>query len=946
MKFCSIYKSFILLFVIIFSINVATSQDFLNQDINNRKEININYKGKIINTLEGAVWIRLKPNTNKSKFQSKNNGFELIPLLPNNLSNSLQFKKSNILSANDEIGDKISRTYILLYNTDIPFKEFEKKIKQEYPEIEAIEPYYTYELLSPEQPNDQWYEDQFSLESIKAKEAFSKGLIGSSSTIIGISDAGTQVSHIDLKDNIAYNTAEIPRDGIDNDNNGYIDDYAGYNFAFKEDNSEKDYVNNPDVDHGTIVTSIASATTDNSIGIAGAGNQCKYFPIKVAVGSSVRYGYQSIIYAGVRGLSVVNCSWGKANKPFSQFEQDIINFAISRNVVVVAASGNRAGESSLNDVYYPANYSGVLGVGASNSYGNAISSTTTLSLQTSILAPGTNKSIDKYGYSISTNSTSYATPIISGFVALIRSKYPELNPIETIEFARLCVDDVRDNNLGYEFFLPGFVNFMKAINNPPSSIISLRPQKIDFFDNENNKINRLSERDKEYNIKINAHSYFADADNITFKLEYFGNSNGIELINKEVNISNIKGKSDFEINGFKFKVTGNQPDFSAFRVNIYKDNNYIDYFIFPVYFNDDITTFSNKTLTFSVSDYGRFGFSINDKTDYGKGFTINGEPSYLSRRAGITLTVGQDVFTAGTESYSGFYDFIPLKRLNGENSNISIINLSNSTDYYDIALSSKYSFVDDSLPIIRIELELQNNGKISIANPAYGIFFDWDLPNSSENLSSYFPQGIPEEADKIKSAAQIVSNFERNKNIATLAFTFDDWGVAQTAGFEFNSFDDNKYNLTSVFNSGTTLQTASMGDLLTASGMKFTKTMQKGDKNKFDIIIAFAENEKDLIDRLALGYRRTYVNDDSFNIDCEISPNPVNDIVFLKILNKEKYINYSRENILIYNIRGEIVQVAKYNNLQEINEINVSKLPQGKYLLLMRDSSLGWFIKK
>src|SRR5690606_13186136 len=131
------------------------------------------------------------------------------------------------------------------------------------------------------------------------------------------------------------NPGEIANNGIDDDNNGYIDDYNGYNLAAEDDSRPwgDTYNTQP---HGVSVAGILGATVNNGIGIAGIANKCKIFPLKIApFGSqSLWYGYESIIYAATNGFKVINCSWGI--DVYSDINQSVIDFAVSRDLAVVA----------------------------------------------------------------------------------------------------------------------------------------------------------------------------------------------------------------------------------------------------------------------------------------------------------------------------------------------------------------------------------------------------------------------------------------------------------------------------------------------------------------------------------------------------------------------------------------------------------------------------------
>lgn len=182
-----------------------------------------------------------------------------------------------------------------------------------------------------------------------------------SPVIIAIVDSGTDFNHEDLVGNIYYNEAD-PIDGIDNDGDGYIDNYRGWDFG--------DHDNDPNItrrgnDHGIHVSGLASAVTNNAKGIASiANNHAKLLILKIASDAagwsheSLEGGYEAIKYAADQGANVINCSWGDFF--FSAYHQDVVNYAISQGCLIVAAAGNEGRKN--NSIGYPAAYPGVFAV--------------------------------------------------------------------------------------------------------------------------------------------------------------------------------------------------------------------------------------------------------------------------------------------------------------------------------------------------------------------------------------------------------------------------------------------------------------------------------------------------------------------------------------------------------------------------------------------------------
>ena len=239
---------------------------------------------------------------------------------------------------------------------------------------------------------------------------------GDTNTVIGILDTGANWDQPDLL-GVKKNFAD-PIDGIDNDRNGLVDDFRGYDLA----DLDNDPRSNTNV-HGTNVTCIASATADNGIGIAGLGFKCKYLPIRI-FGRAFR-GYEAIVYAVDMGCDVINLSWGGTGYP-SQFEQDVIDYAVKENGrVVIGAAGNTGQEQE----FYPASYNGVVSV-AFTELNDVKHSAATYTTSIDIVAAGNEVfGINQAGgYAIIGGGSSFAAPMVSALAGLLRSKYSNATP--------------------------------------------------------------------------------------------------------------------------------------------------------------------------------------------------------------------------------------------------------------------------------------------------------------------------------------------------------------------------------------------------------------------------------------------------------------------------------------------------------------------------------------
>ncbi len=217
-------------------------------------------------------------------------------------------------------------------------------------EIEWAEPLYLRKVDFT--PNDPKLSSQYGLTKVQAEAAWDLSK-GNSNIIIAIVDSGVDWTHEDLAANIWQN--DDPINGIDDDQNGFIDDIRGWDFGGLNGTPD----NNPIEDsptHGTHVAGIAAASTNNGVGIAGLGYNLTIMPVKTSrndLGDDViAYGYEGIIYAADNGADIINCSWGGFG--YSNAEQEAIDYAVSKGCVMVCAAGNEG----LNEVIYPAAYDG------------------------------------------------------------------------------------------------------------------------------------------------------------------------------------------------------------------------------------------------------------------------------------------------------------------------------------------------------------------------------------------------------------------------------------------------------------------------------------------------------------------------------------------------------------------------------------------------------------
>lgn len=263
--------------------------------------------------------------------------------------------------------------------------------------------------------------------------------------IIAVVDTGTDTSHPYFANSntqsLWTNPNEIPGNGIDDDQNGYIDDVHGWNFV---SNSPNVY---DDEGHGTHVAGIVVGAGQDIIISNPGASKVKVMTLKFlnAQGSgSTANAIKSINYAVANGAKVINNSWGGPS--YSKALHDAMTYAYNSNVVVVSAAGNYQNNNDSVPLY-PANYDvpSNISVAATTDWDDLASFSNFGTNSVSIGAPGT-EILSTYPlaqlgtpYSLM-SGTSMAAPLIAGLSGLARRENPDLNAFQIAEMIKYSID--------------------------------------------------------------------------------------------------------------------------------------------------------------------------------------------------------------------------------------------------------------------------------------------------------------------------------------------------------------------------------------------------------------------------------------------------------------------------------------------------------------------------
>ncbi len=315
-------------------------------------------------------------------------------------------------------------------------------------------------------PNDPQYSSQWALNNtgqtggsadadIDAPEAWDLG-VGDQAVVVGVLDSGTDVDHDDLAPNVWHNEGEIPNNSIDDDSNGFVDDWEGWDFGNNNNDPRTGFF------HGTHVTGIINAASDTGIGIAGlaggfGGPGAR--GMAVAVGEFGPVGGiidDAVIYAADNGAQVITLSLSVGS---STAINDALDYAYNtRDVFIDCAAGNGGGS-----VGYPAVRAEVMAVASTDDNDNR-SSFSNQGPQVEIAAPGSDILSTQIGNTYGTSSgTSFAAPYVGALAALIRGLNPGLTAPEVRQLIIDTADDVAspgfDNQTGW-----GRINAFAALS--------------------------------------------------------------------------------------------------------------------------------------------------------------------------------------------------------------------------------------------------------------------------------------------------------------------------------------------------------------------------------------------------------------------------------------------------------------------------------------------------
>ncbi len=831
--------------------------------------------------------------------------------------------------------DRYGRTLIdlsLIYEIKLPQNQDLKKAINSLlatGEIDYAEPHYTHSLMYT--PNDPSASVQYYLDKIMAYQAWD---ISQSDTniVVGVTDTGTDLLHEDLINSVKINYLD-PIDGVDNDTDGYIDNYYGWDLG-ENDNTPQCNANF----HGLHSAGISSATVDNNLGIAGVGFKAKYLPIKISdAGGTLNSSYEGIVYAVDHGCQIVNCSWGGTGA--SQFGQDIVNYAaINMNALVVASAGNN-GDDVL---FYPASYQNVLNVAASDQLDHK-KANSTYGISIDVCAPGEDILSTWIGNTyVASGGTSTAAPVVAGAAAIVKSHFPSYSGIQIGEQLRATADNIDT----IAFNAPwagklgkGRINLYRALTD--TNVVSIVLTNSIVTDNNDNAFivgdtltfsgeftNYLAQANA-VSVVATSSSPFVQMINSTATL---GNLNTLQAVNNNSSPFTAAILAGAPINApveFKLIVSDNAGHTFTYYIAIVINVDFIN-----ININEVATTITSK---------GNVGY--NNSATQGLGFVYNS--SNLLYESGLLIGASATRVSDRVRGVSGNdIDFSSI-------ANVSRI-IPGVISEFDVAGSfNDAGALTDAIPVkviqnayawstpgntkyVIFKYKIINTGVVLLDNLFAGVFADWDIMNSNLNKAAYDAPNklgycFSTQTNGLYAGIKLLSNTAPAVHYAMDNIAGGGGGIDPTGGIstaeKFQGLSTNRTTAGGAGNGNDVIHFVSSGPF----------SINPNDTIEVAFAYLAGDSLVDLQNSAAaaqIKYNNSpiIVKNNSLNAaDFSLYPNPAKEILTISFDN----VAQNPVNIRVIDLQGKLVYAKQFNNTNAALHLSVAELENGIYFIQM-----------
>lgn len=791
------------------------------------------------------------------------------------------------------------------------------------------------------QPNDTANYRQWYLSSVRAFQAWDLEK-GDSTVLIAITDTGSDTDHEDFGDALFKNLND-PINGIDDDNDGYIDNYYGWDVAANDGTVDADQ--HAGASHGTNVAGIASSSTDNVTGISGCGFNTRILTVKIDNANGQLVGaYQGVVYAADQGAPIINCSWGSYT--YSQLAEDIINYAaINRGALIICGAGNGpfSGPNTgtgIEQRFYPAAYDNAMAIGAllesdtvklSSNYGYWLD----------LFAPGeamwTTQSLGGYGI---TGGTSMAAPVVAAGAALVKSQNPGFTSRQIEErLINSAIELDSKNEAKYQGKTgAGKIDFYNAL--AIDSLPGIRMENIIY----SNRINSNIVAGDSLFISGDFRNYLEASSAVNVQIEELGGM--LQSIKTQISLPAIGSSASVDnfLDPFIFKLNSSIPlnQRLEFKISI-NAGNYSKVQYVSTIVNSDYLSLDNGEMSATISSTGSIGYS-GGANSQGNGVRFRGGSSLLYEGS---IMIGN----------SGSYLLDQFRGVGGTEEDFNSISLVREINYAqaEIASSSLYDDGGFSAPP-RLEVEqnnyfydstytenallfnykLRNKSVVPINGIYVGIIADWDLIDYSRNQVSFDDNrklGISSSLDSsILAGLMAISHPNQARHYAIDNQSGGLGGVDLSDGFtdaeKYTTLQGGRDSAGYASNGSDIIDVISMGpfNLPTDSSLSLTFAMLVA--NDLSSLQEAADSAISIYNNLPIGIEEN----NSTNTVFRLYPNPANEQLNIVSLHDQN----EPLQLRIVDLNGRLLMkktIMAQARIRQITTLNISSLKSGVYLM-------------
>lgn len=652
----------------------------------------------------------------------------------------------------NQFGEKmvdISTIYSIQFDTTISVQTAINLLWTE-DAYEFVEPRFIYHsFLTPNDANPNINFNTFTLTDIRAFQAWDI-TTGSHNVLSGFVDTGYLFGRPDMDGNFMFKAAEFPANGIDDDGNGYVDDYRGWDMNGNDNDPTEGPANQ--FAHGFEVAKKYGANTNNALQGSGASYNCGHTHVKAGQGGAIPYGYEGIVYCADNGCQIINCSWGGAG--YSAFGETIVNYAtINKNAAVVVAAGNNYAEA----VNYPAAYRRALSVAALNALGQKTPNSA-WHYTIDIATPGTS------GF------TSFAAPIATAGTAMAYKRFHEDlgNASYTGYQAAQRIRVTTNYNIVYSGANPSYMqdklgtgrldmfNAVKDSLKLPSMRINADTFAITTGDGDSDiesgeiitlNLGYINWLDSALNLTV---TYIPDAVCAPYITLLSPNSFAPGVVPPLGTLGNV----------LQFQVSPTAPaDLEIGIKVVYSDplRNYTDFEYILYLANPNFLTITNNLYDLTVSGKGEIGYYVSDDNTLGMGVKYGTMPNSAVYEGGILIgnsptAIANNIRMVNFAQDKDITSAVLLKENMSPLSSDKEWNGEFTTTVMPITVNHNlYNYQDaNNDDYIIFEYKINNTGGTPLNGIYAGIFMDWDIASNPLDPSAY---------------AKNLCNFDANKKM-------------------------------------------------------------------------------------------------------------------------------------------------------------------------------------